>query len=41
MIGNNDLWMAAHALASGLTLVTDNEKVFRRVPGLKIENWAA
>jgi tRNA(fMet)-specific endonuclease VapC len=41
MIGNNDLWIAAHALASGLTLVTNNEKVFRRVRGLKIQNWTA
>jgi tRNA(fMet)-specific endonuclease VapC len=41
MIGNNDLWIAAHAVAAGLTLVTNNEKEFRRVPGLKIQNWAA
>ena len=41
IIGNNDLWIAAHALASGLILVTNNEKEFRRVPGLKIQNWAA
>ena len=40
MIGNNDLWIAAHALASGLILVTNNEKEFRRVRGLKIQNWA-
>ena len=40
MIGNNDLWIAAHALASGLTLVTSNEKEFRRVRGLKVQNWA-
>ena len=39
MIGNNDLWIAAHALASGLTLVTINEKEFRRVRGLKVQNW--
>jgi len=39
MIGNNDLWIAAHALASGLILVTNNEKEFRRVRGLKIQNW--
>lgn len=39
MIGNNDLWIAAHALASGLTLVTNNEDAFRRVRGLKVENW--
>jgi tRNA(fMet)-specific endonuclease VapC len=29
MIGNNDLWIAAHAVAAGLTLVTDNEREFR------------
>lgn len=41
MIGNNDLWIAAHALASGLTVVTNNEKEFRRVRGLKVQNWVA
>jgi len=41
MIGNNNLWIAAHALAAELTLVTNNEKEFRRVLGLKIQNWAA
>jgi|SRR5271154_2834681 len=40
-IGNNDLWIAAHAIAAGLTLVTNNEREFRRVRGLKIQNWAA
>ncbi len=40
-IGNNDLWIAAHALASNLTLVTNNVAEFDRVPNLKIENWAA
>jgi len=40
MIGNNDLWIAAHAVAAGLTLVTNNESEFRRVRGLKIQNWA-
>jgi tRNA(fMet)-specific endonuclease VapC len=40
-IGNNDLWIAAHALSAKLILVTNNEREFRRVPGLKIENWAA
>ena len=39
-IGNNDLWIAAHALASGLTLVTNNAREFERIPDLKIENWA-
>lgn len=38
-IGPNDLLIAAHALALGHTLVTDNEREFSRVPGLKIENW--
>ena len=41
MIGNNDLWIAAHAKAAELTLVTTNEKEFRRVPGLKVQNWVA
>lgn len=41
LIGNNDLWIAAHAVAEGLTLVTNNEREFRRVRGLKIQNWAA
>ena len=39
IIGNNDLWIAAHALAAGLILVTNNEREFRRVKGLKIQNW--
>lgn len=40
LIGPNDLWMAAHALARDLVLVTNNEREFRRIPRLKIENWA-
>lgn len=40
-IGNNDLWIAAHALALGVTLVTNNTREFARVPKLKLENWAA
>ncbi len=40
MIGNNDLWIAAHAKAAGLTLVTNNEREFQRVRGLKLQNWA-
>ena len=39
LIGNNDLWIAAHALAGKLILVTNNVAEFRRVPGLKVENW--
>lgn len=38
-IGPNDLFVAAHALALGAVLITDNEKEFVRVPGLKVENW--
>ena len=38
-IGNNDLWIAAHARAAGLTLITNNEHEFRRIQGLKIQNW--
>jgi tRNA(fMet)-specific endonuclease VapC len=38
-IGNNDLWIAAHAKAAGLTLITNNEREFRRVEGLKTQNW--
>ena len=41
MIGNNDLWIAAHAKAAGLTLVTNNEREFRRIQGLKVQNWVA
>ena len=40
VIGNNNLWIAAHAMAAGLILVTNNEKAFRRVRGLKVQNWA-
>lgn len=39
-IGGNDLWIAAHAKASGLVLVTNNEREFKRVAGLKVQNWA-
>ena len=39
MIGANDLWIAAHARAMDLTLVTNNEREFKRVAGLKIQNW--
>jgi tRNA(fMet)-specific endonuclease VapC len=38
-IGPNDLWIAAHALALGLTLVTNNTREFKRVAGLKLESW--
>lgn len=38
-IGLNDLLIAAHASAYGLTLVTDNTGEFSRIRGLKLENW--
>lgn len=38
-IGNNDLWIAAHARAEGWILVTNNEREFVRVEGLQVENW--
>ena len=40
MIGNNDLWIAAHARANGWTLVSNNLREFERVEGLTLENWA-
>lgn len=39
LIGPMDLLIAAHALALDAVLVTDNEREFRRVAGLKVENW--
>lgn len=41
IIGNNDLWLAAHARAENWTLVTNNEREFLRVEGLRVENWVA
>ncbi len=40
-IGNNDLWIGAHALALGLTLATNNEREFKRIGGLVVENWTS
>jgi len=40
IIGGNDLLIAAHALSLGWILVTNNEREFSRVEGLKIVNWA-
>jgi tRNA(fMet)-specific endonuclease VapC len=40
-ISANDMWIAAHALALDCTLVTANERKFRRVPGLRVEIWLA
>lgn len=38
-IGPNDLLIAAHAQSLGLVLVTENEREFRRVRDLVVENW--
>jgi tRNA(fMet)-specific endonuclease VapC len=38
-IGPLDTLIAAHALALNLTLLTNNEREFRRVGGLRVENW--
>jgi tRNA(fMet)-specific endonuclease VapC len=40
-IGGNDLLIAAHARATGTTIVTDNTDEFNRVRGLNVENWLA
>jgi len=39
--GSYDRLIAAHTLSLGLTLVTDNERHFTDVPGLKVENWTS
>lgn len=39
IIGNNDLFIASHALAENATLVTNNISEFKRIPELIIENW--
>lgn len=39
LIGSNDMWIAATALAHGLGVVTNNECEFSRVPGLVVETY--
>lgn len=39
VIGNNDMWIAAHALSLNVTLVTNNTREFERIPHLNVENW--
>ena len=41
VIGPYDLLIAAHALSLGRTLITNNERKFKRVKGLKVDNWTA
>jgi tRNA(fMet)-specific endonuclease VapC len=40
-IGSNDLLIAAHAYATRATIVTANTGEFKRIRGLKVENWLA
>jgi len=39
LIGPFDLMIAGHARSRGLILVTNNLREFKRVPGLRVENW--
>ena len=39
IIGDNDLWIAAHTRSLGATLVSNNLREFDRVAGLKTQNW--
>ena len=40
-IGSLDCLIAAHAVALGVVLVTNNTNEFQRVPGLRLEDWTA
>jgi tRNA(fMet)-specific endonuclease VapC len=40
-IGSNDMLIAAHAYATGATIVTANADEFKRIRGLQVENWLA
>ncbi len=40
-IGGNDMLIAAHAYATGATIVTANADEFKRIRGLNVENWLA
>jgi tRNA(fMet)-specific endonuclease VapC len=37
--GPHDLQIGAHARSEGLILVTNNQREFKRMPGLRVENW--
>ena len=39
LIGPLDMLIGAHALSIPIILVTNNDKEFKRIPGLKVENW--
>ena len=38
-IGAMDMMIASHAASTNAVLVTNNQRHFKKVPGLKIENW--
>ena len=40
-IGTHDMMIGGHARSEGLTLVTNNEREFQRIPGVLLENWLA
>jgi tRNA(fMet)-specific endonuclease VapC len=39
-VGPLDMLIGAHARAEGLVVVTNNAREFRRLPGVRVENWA-
>ena len=39
VIGPLDMLIAAHALSEDLILITNNEKEFKRIQAVKVENW--
>lgn len=39
-VGPLDTLIAAHAISANLTLVTNNTRELRRVPGLSVEDWS-
>jgi tRNA(fMet)-specific endonuclease VapC len=39
IVADHDLWIAAHALVHGATLVKNNDRDFARIAGLWLENW--
>ncbi len=39
-VGPHDMLIGAHARAEGLIVVTNNAREFRRMPGIRVENWA-
>jgi len=41
IIGSMDMMIAAHARSQNMILITNNDKHFKRVPKLRLENWVA